>query len=92
MSATTLDVALRWSERRAEVRELLQLLGSDYERTVEPWRELVRLAVARTGRDVPGAVLAISRSDRPLTAMQGAVLLAAALDVLEERDRTVRDA
>ena len=53
--AELLDVALCWSERRAEVRELLQLFGSDYERTVEPWRELVRLAVARrhTWPDAP---------------------------------------
>lgn len=81
--AEVLDVAMRWRERRAEVRSLCRHLDRDYDATVEPWRQLVRDQVARSGRPVVEVVIALSRV-RPLDPASGAVLLAAALDVLEE--------
>jgi hypothetical protein len=42
MSATALDVALRWRERRAEVRELLKLLGSGLDVLEERDRKVSR--------------------------------------------------
>lgn len=65
-------------QRRAVIEWCLQLAE-----TVEPWRQLVRDQVARTGRPVVDVVIALSRV-RPLGSAAGAVLLAAALDVLEE--------
>lgn len=84
--AEVLDVAIRWRERRAEVKLLCSMRGRDYEAVAEPWRQLVRDKVAESGRSVVEVVIALSRS-HPLEPAAGAVLLAAALDVLEEAPR-----
>lgn len=85
--AEVLDVAIRWRERRAEVRSLCDHLGKDYDATVEPLRATIRSRVARTGQTVVEVVIAMHQAAPRLSPAAGAVLLAAALDVLEEAPR-----
>lgn len=81
---TTLELTAAWRERRQEVRDLCAAVGKDYASTVGPSRAVLLEATTQTGLGVVRTVLALARKVPALSPVTGALLLAAALDLIEE--------
>jgi hypothetical protein len=89
--ADVLEVALKWQAARRDVRKLL---GDQYDERLTEYRKAIRaVAATRPPSEFVGVVVELAGAlAKRAPQFGGAFVLAAGLDVLEERNRTVRDA